>query len=192
MTTEVRASTPVHDVKMIIGGEQADAADGQTFEVVNPATGEVIAHASRWRDRRTWTEPSTAAQRAFDGPVVDLVRRRSADGRWRSTRRSSKQHIEELAQLESANVGKPISRRTRRGAGGGPRARVLRRRREQALRRDDPGQRARPRLHAARADRRVRADRALELPDEHGALEARAGARRRQHRRSSSPRRARR
>ena len=31
--------------RMIIGGERVDAADGQTFDVVNPADGTVIATA---------------------------------------------------------------------------------------------------------------------------------------------------
>ena len=44
-----------------------------------------------------------------------------------------------------------------------------------------PVSEARPRLHAARADRRRRPDRALELPDPHGQLEARTRPRRRQH-----------
>ena len=43
MTTETSAQPAVGNVKMIIGGEQVDAADGQTFDVMNPATGEVIA-----------------------------------------------------------------------------------------------------------------------------------------------------
>ena len=37
MTTESQAVTATRDVKMIIGGEQVDAADGQTFDIVNPA-----------------------------------------------------------------------------------------------------------------------------------------------------------
>ena len=45
MTTETSAPAAVNNVKMIIGGEQVDAADGQTFDVLNPATGEVIARA---------------------------------------------------------------------------------------------------------------------------------------------------
>ena len=49
MTTESRApdtaaETPIR-AQMIIGGEAVDAADGQTFELVNPATGEVIGSA---------------------------------------------------------------------------------------------------------------------------------------------------
>ncbi len=49
MTTETTAAADaapsVGAMQMIIGGEQVDAADGQTFEVINPATGAVIATA---------------------------------------------------------------------------------------------------------------------------------------------------
>ena len=49
MTTEQRAPDAATDAptaaRMMIGGESVDAADGQTFEVVNPATGKVIATA---------------------------------------------------------------------------------------------------------------------------------------------------
>ncbi|MGH2358894.1 MAG: aldehyde dehydrogenase family protein, partial [Candidatus Limnocylindria bacterium] len=45
MKTDTRAQTQVRDVQMIIGGEQVDAAEGMTFDVTNPATGEVIARA---------------------------------------------------------------------------------------------------------------------------------------------------
>ena len=45
MTTETRAATDVRDVQMIIGGEQVSAADGQTFDVVNPATGQIQCRA---------------------------------------------------------------------------------------------------------------------------------------------------
>ena len=55
-------------------------------------------------------------------------------------------------------------RRARRGHRREPRVRLLRRRREQALRPDDPGHEARSRPHPARADRRRRADRPVELP----------------------------
>ena len=48
MTTDQRApatATPDSPVtaQMMIGGESVDAADGQTFEIVNPATGKVKA-----------------------------------------------------------------------------------------------------------------------------------------------------
>ena len=63
-----------------------------------------------------------------------------------------------------------------------PRVRLLRRRRQQDLRPDDPGLEARARPDPARADRRGRADRALELPAADGLVEGRAGPGRRQHR----------
>ena len=47
MTTETTTSAApsLGAVQMLIGGEQVDAADGQTFDVVNPATGELLAKA---------------------------------------------------------------------------------------------------------------------------------------------------
>jgi betaine-aldehyde dehydrogenase len=107
MTTETSAPTAVTNVKMIIGGEQVDAADGQTFDVINPATGEVMARAplggAEDVDRAV-----KAAQSAFEGPWSTW----SASKRGRTLQKFSglvKQHLEELAQLESQNVGKPIS-----------------------------------------------------------------------------------
>jgi acyl-CoA reductase-like NAD-dependent aldehyde dehydrogenase len=107
MTTETSAPAAVTDVKMIIGGEQVDAADGQTFDVTNPATGEVMARAplggAEDVDRAV-----KAAQSAFEGPWSTW----SASKRGRTLQKFSnlvKQNLEELAQLESRNVGKPIA-----------------------------------------------------------------------------------
>ncbi|MDQ2940958.1 MAG: aldehyde dehydrogenase family protein [Chloroflexota bacterium] len=107
MTTEVRASTDVSGAKMIIGGEQVDAADGQTFDVVNPASGAVIATAPLGGPEDVERAVS-AAQAAFNGPWSTW----SAAKRGRTLQKLSnlvKEHLEELAQLESRNVGKPIS-----------------------------------------------------------------------------------
>src|SRR4029453_11320349 len=106
--TETRAATEVRQAKMIIGGEQVDAADGQTFDVMNPATGQVIATAplggAEDVDRAV-----KAATAAFEDP------RGGASGA--ASKRGPplakyailvKAPNEELAQLESANVGKPI------------------------------------------------------------------------------------
>jgi betaine-aldehyde dehydrogenase len=107
MTTETSAQPAIGNVKMIIGGEQVDAADGQTFDVMNPATGQVMATAplggAEDVDRAV-----KAAQAAFEGPWSTW----SASKRGRTLQKFSnlvKQHLEELAQLESQNVGKPIS-----------------------------------------------------------------------------------
>jgi acyl-CoA reductase-like NAD-dependent aldehyde dehydrogenase len=107
MTTETSAQPAISNVKMIIGGEQVDAADGQTFDVMNPATGEVMAKAplggAEDVDRAV-----KAAQAAFEGPWSTW----SASKRGRTLQKFSslvKQNLEELARLESQNVGKPIS-----------------------------------------------------------------------------------
>jgi len=111
VTTESRAATTpaLGNVKMIIGGEQVDAADGQTFDVMNPATGEVLAMAPLGGPEDV-NRAVAAAQAAFDDPKGWSSW--SASKRGRTLQKLSglvKQHLEELAQLESKNVGKPIS-----------------------------------------------------------------------------------
>src|SRR5205823_6399475 len=70
MTIENRAAqapatVPLHAFQMVIDGEHVAAADGQEFEVVNPATARIIASAPLGGvedvDRAV-----TAARRAFD------------------------------------------------------------------------------------------------------------------------------
>jgi betaine-aldehyde dehydrogenase len=107
MTTETTTQPALGNVKMIIGGEQVDAADGQTFDVVNPATGQVLARVPLGGPEDV-NRAVKAAQAAFEGPWSTW----SASKRGRTLQKYSnlvKQHLEELAQLESQNVGKPIS-----------------------------------------------------------------------------------
>ena len=87
-----------------------DAADGQTFEVINPATGEVIARAPLGRPGGRRPRRRRGAGKAFDDPKGWSGW--SAAKRGRTLQKFTglvKQHLEELAQLESRNVGKPIS-----------------------------------------------------------------------------------
>jgi betaine-aldehyde dehydrogenase len=99
----------VLEARMVIGGEQVDAADGQTFEVVNPATGKVIATAPLG-GREDVDRAVAAAQKAFED--------RKGWATWAAGKRGRtlakfasliKANSEELAQLESRNVGKPIT-----------------------------------------------------------------------------------
>ncbi|HSL34977.1 MAG TPA: aldehyde dehydrogenase family protein [Candidatus Limnocylindrales bacterium] len=112
MTTDQRSTAPDSaaptTVRMMIGGESVDAADGQTFDVVNPATGTVIATAPLG-GREDVDRAVAAARKAFDD--------RKGWASWAAGKRGRtlsklaaliKQHSEELAQLETANVGKPI------------------------------------------------------------------------------------
>ena len=107
MTTGTRAAPDVRNATMIIGGEAAAAADGQTFDVTNPATGALIARAPLAGPEDV-NRAVAAARAAFEGPWSTW----SASKRGRTLAKWSglvKQNLEELAQLETANVGKPIT-----------------------------------------------------------------------------------
>jgi len=95
------------EYRMVIGGELVAAADGQTFEVIEPHRGAVVgvvpSGSAEDVDRAV-----TAAQKAFDGEWSAL----SAADRGRMMSRFAqvvRDHEAELAQLESTQIGKPIS-----------------------------------------------------------------------------------
>jgi acyl-CoA reductase-like NAD-dependent aldehyde dehydrogenase len=97
----------VRDVKMVINGEQVDALDGQTFETINPATGQVIARVPLG-GKADVDRAVEAARHAFEGPWSTW----SAAKRGRSLQKFAdltKKSLEELAQLEREDVGKPIA-----------------------------------------------------------------------------------
>jgi len=91
-----------------IAGGFLDAATGETFDTINPATGQVI------------TRVAACGLQDVESAVV-AARHAFEDGRWR--RRSSRerkhvllnladlieQHLDELALLETLDIGKPIS-----------------------------------------------------------------------------------
>ena len=107
MTIEAPAAATPRDAKMFINGEQVDALDGQTFEVVNPATGKVIANVPLG-GKADVDRAVEAAQAAFEGPYSKW----SAAKRGRTLAKYAelvKQNVEELAQIDRENVGKPIS-----------------------------------------------------------------------------------
>ncbi|TME30004.1 MAG: aldehyde dehydrogenase [Chloroflexi bacterium] len=93
----------------MIGGEHVDAAEGQTFDVVNPATSEVIAHAPLGGAEDV-NRAVQAATKAFEDPkgwaTWSAAKRGRAMAKFAGLVR---EHLEDLAQLESRNVGKPIS-----------------------------------------------------------------------------------
>jgi aminobutyraldehyde dehydrogenase len=89
-----------------VGGEWVDAAGGETMEVVNPATGETIGEVPR-AGAEDVDRAVEAARKALPewlestpGERSELLHR-LAD--------TIEQNAEELAQVESQNVGKPIS-----------------------------------------------------------------------------------
>src|ERR671925_201549 len=98
-------SVTVQQFKNFIGGEWVDAAEGGTAEIVNPATGETIAEVPEGTqadvDRAVeaakkawpaWRETIPAERAELLLKLADII----------------DEHTEELAELESQNVGKPL------------------------------------------------------------------------------------
>src|SRR6266852_296929 len=90
----------------LVGGEWVDAAGGETMEVLNPATGETIAEVPR-SSADDVDRAVQAAKKALPewlettpGERAEMLLR-LAD--------ALEEHAEELAELESQNVGKPLS-----------------------------------------------------------------------------------
>jgi 1-pyrroline dehydrogenase len=99
-------SVTVSSYQNLVGGEWVDAVEGETMEVLNPATGEVIAAVPRGSqadvDRAVeaakralpdWLETTPAERAELLLKLADAI----------------DEHTDELAQLESQNVGKPLA-----------------------------------------------------------------------------------
>jgi phenylacetaldehyde dehydrogenase len=92
----------------LINGRWQNAQDGKTFEVFNPATEGVIAHVADCK-KADVDMAVAAARKAFEeGPWPNMSP--SARGKilWKIGDLIL-EHLEELAQLESLNNGKPIA-----------------------------------------------------------------------------------
>ena len=91
----------------MIGGERPEAADGRTFETFDPATGRVITEvpyaSAEDVDRAVAGRPRGVRGRALDG-IAAAERTRAmlafAD--------AVEAHVDELAELESLDNGKPV------------------------------------------------------------------------------------
>ena len=93
--------------KHLIGGRWVEAASGKTFPVYNPATEEVIAYVAEG-NAEDIDRAVKAARRAFEsGPWPDLTPAERGKMIWRLGDLIY-EHLEELAQLESLDNGKPI------------------------------------------------------------------------------------
>jgi phenylacetaldehyde dehydrogenase len=94
--------------QLLIDGQWVDAASGRTFETPNPATGETLAHIAEG-DAEDINRAVRAARAAFDdGPWS----RMSPSERGRIIWRIGDlilEHVDELAQLESLDNGKPFA-----------------------------------------------------------------------------------
>jgi aminobutyraldehyde dehydrogenase len=92
--------------RIFIGGEWTQAASGETMEVINPATGETIASVPRCGAEDV-DAAVAAAKAALPGWRETTPGERSAV--LLELARVLEENAEELAALESTNVGKPLS-----------------------------------------------------------------------------------
>ncbi|HEY0318317.1 MAG TPA: gamma-aminobutyraldehyde dehydrogenase [Solirubrobacterales bacterium] len=93
-------------LKNFIGGEAIDPAEGRTEEVVNPATGEVIAEAPL-STKADVDRAVAAAREAFESGVWSTI---PPNERARALLRMAdliEERAEEIADIESADAGKP-------------------------------------------------------------------------------------
>jgi phenylacetaldehyde dehydrogenase len=94
--------------KMFIDGKWVEAASGKTFPSYNPATGEVMAKVAEG-DREDIDRAVKAARKAFESSKWP---RMTASQRGQLIWKLGdliEQHLEEFAQLESLDNGKPLA-----------------------------------------------------------------------------------
>jgi phenylacetaldehyde dehydrogenase len=92
--------------QLFINGQWADAASGRTFETPNPATGETLARIAEG-DAEDINRAVRAARQAFDGPWGRMTPSERGRIIWRIGDLIL-DHLDELAQLESLDNGKPF------------------------------------------------------------------------------------
>ena len=96
------------DRPMLIGGDWVDSASGKTFEVFNPATGEMLANVAEGDSEDIDRAVKTARAAFEDGPWS----RMSPSDRGRAIHRIGDlilKHGDELAALETLDNGKPMA-----------------------------------------------------------------------------------
>jgi phenylacetaldehyde dehydrogenase len=94
--------------KMFVNGKWEEASSGKTFPSYNPATGEVLAKVAEG-DREDIDRAVKAARKAFEsGPWSHMTPSERGRLMWRLSD-LIEQHLEEFAQLESLDNGKPLS-----------------------------------------------------------------------------------
>jgi 1-pyrroline dehydrogenase len=98
------ATAPAY--RNLVGGELVEAVDGATRDIVNPATGEVIGRVPE--GTQADVERAMEAARAARIPWRDTTPGERME-RLLALADAVDRHAEELAALESANVGKPRS-----------------------------------------------------------------------------------
>jgi acyl-CoA reductase-like NAD-dependent aldehyde dehydrogenase len=96
--------------KLLIGADWVEAADGRTFETIDPSTGEAICEVAQ-AGAEDVERAAQAARAALDGPWAKMP----AAGRSQLINKLAdliEQNAAELAELESLDNGKPVKMAT--------------------------------------------------------------------------------
>jgi aldehyde dehydrogenase (NAD+) len=93
--------------RLLIGGEHTEAADGRTFETVDPATGEVICEVALGGAEDA-ARAAGAAREALEGPLRKISPAKRS-GLMYALAELIKANGTELAELESLDNGKPLA-----------------------------------------------------------------------------------
>ncbi len=94
-----------HD--LLIGGEHAPAADGRTFETLDPATGDVICSVAK-AGATDVARAAAAARDALEGPLAKINAAKRS-GLIYALAELLKANGDQLAELESLDNGKPLA-----------------------------------------------------------------------------------
>src|SRR5260370_28014148 len=100
-------STTLRRHEMFIGGEGTPGTGPDAQEIVNPATGKIIAHVPKGTQEDV-DRAVTAARKAFDEVWSDTTPRDRSE-RLLKLAQAVEDNGDELARLESENVGKPLA-----------------------------------------------------------------------------------
>jgi acyl-CoA reductase-like NAD-dependent aldehyde dehydrogenase len=92
---------------LVIGGERGEAADGRTFETLDPATGNTICEVAQAGPEDV-ERAAAAARSALDGPLRKVSPSKRA-GLMHSLAELIKSNGDELAEIESLDNGKPLA-----------------------------------------------------------------------------------
>jgi aldehyde dehydrogenase (NAD+) len=100
-------SAELRQLPLLIDGQKVSSASGRLLDIVNPATGTIIAVAAE-ADAEDVDRAVRAARRAFEGAWGSM---RAADRGLILHRLAQllEDHADELVQLESLDTGKPVA-----------------------------------------------------------------------------------
>src|SRR5437763_3695412 len=107
LSTAAREFVDSGPKRLVIGGELVGAADGRTFETIDPATGEAICEVA-FAGPDDVERAAAAARAALDGPLRKVSPSKRS-GLMYSLAELIKANGDELAELESIDNGKPLA-----------------------------------------------------------------------------------